>query len=191
MAGMARAMGATLMGCKNCLGKIKILIYGFLNLYFGPHNYKLQSSINTVCQHLMYYKSGVLRQHHQTLWQNCGIVPKHDCQTLWQTRTLACHICKTQGYQFGLFETRLQTLAFFNTLGFFWCFDFHKKPNKICFFFSWKGLALAKHCLSCMFVTNSFWRESTTMQGAKNIAKILLLPWKCSMYLRRNKCTTV
>jgi len=29
------------------------------------------------------------------------------------------------------------------------------------------------------------------MQGAKNIAKILLLPKIFSMYLIRNKCTTV
>jgi len=43
-------------------------------------------------------------------------------------------------------------------------------------FFSLKDLTLAKHCLSCMYITNIFWRESMTMQGAKNIAKILLLP---------------
>jgi len=29
------------------------------------------------------------------------------------------------------------------------------------------------------------------MQDAKNIAKLLLLPWKRLMYLIRNKCTTV
>jgi len=43
-------------------------------------------------------------------------------------------------------------------------------------FFSLKGLALAKHCLNCIFITNLFEWESMTMQGAKNIAKILLLP---------------
>ena len=31
-------------------------------------------------------KSAVLRQHHQALWQNCGIVTQHDGQTLWQNK---------------------------------------------------------------------------------------------------------
>jgi len=33
MAGMARAMGATLTGRKNCLEKFKIVLYSFLNFY--------------------------------------------------------------------------------------------------------------------------------------------------------------
>jgi len=42
------------------------------------------------------------------------------------------------------------------------------------FFSVKKGLALAKHCLSYIFITNLFWWGSMTMQGLKNIAKILL-----------------
>jgi len=38
------------------------------------------------------------------------------------------------------------------------------------------GLALAKHWLSCIFITNLLRRRSIAMQGAQNIAKILLLP---------------
>jgi len=54
-----------------------------------------------------------------------------------------------------------------------------KKPEKYGFFwliFSRIGLALAKHCLSCIFITNLLRRGSITMQGAENIAKLLLLP---------------
>ena len=34
---MASAMGATFRGAQKLLGTIKIFIYSFLNLYFGPH----------------------------------------------------------------------------------------------------------------------------------------------------------
>jgi len=37
MAGMARAIGATLRGAQKLLGKFKNYIYNFLNLYFAPH----------------------------------------------------------------------------------------------------------------------------------------------------------
>jgi len=37
MAGMARAMGATFRGPQELLGTIKIFVYSFLSLYFGPH----------------------------------------------------------------------------------------------------------------------------------------------------------
>jgi len=37
MAGMARAIGATLREGKNCLAKNKNFIYSFLNLYFAAH----------------------------------------------------------------------------------------------------------------------------------------------------------
>jgi len=39
MAGMARAMGATFRGRKNCLEKVKSFIYSFLNVYFAPHTF--------------------------------------------------------------------------------------------------------------------------------------------------------
>ena len=54
-----------------------------------------------------------------------------------------------------------------------------KKSRKSGFFwliFSRIGLGLTKPCLSCMFITSLLWRGSVTMQGAQNIAKILLLP---------------
>ena len=69
-----------------------------------------------------------------------------------------------------------------------------KIPVKIFFFFilfSRKSLARAKHCLRCIFITNLLWQESMITQGAKNNAKVLLLPWKSSLLLIRNKCTTV
>ena len=79
-----------------------------------------------------------------------------------------------QGCQFRFFQAR-----FWNS-GFVWTplafFGNKKNPDKICLFFSLTGLALAKHCLSCIFITNLFWRESVTMQGVRNIAMILLLP---------------
>ena len=53
--------------------------------------------------------------------------------------------------------------------------------------FSRKSLALAKHCLSSIFITNLFWRESVTMQGAKNIDKILLLLSQFSIYLNKKQ----
>ena len=91
---------------------------------------------------------------------------------------------KAQGCQFGFFKP-----DFYWNSGFFqstWLFFIFKK-----FFFSRTGLALAKHCLSCILITNLFKRECMAMQGVKNTAKILLLAWKCSMYFIKNKCTTV
>jgi len=57
----------------------------------------------------------------------------------------------------NLFFSKLdfEILAFCNTLAFLEI----KKPDKIWLFlafFSQKGLALAKHCLSCVFITNLF-----------------------------------
>ena len=71
--------------------------------------------------------------------------------------------------------------------------EHEKSQTKSCLF--WlscrKGFTLTKHCLSCTFITNFFWRGSMNMQGAKNIVKILLLPMKCLMFLIRNKCSSV
>jgi len=79
----------------------------------------------------------------------------------------------SQILKFCLFLTHL---AFFEnkksqtTSGFLWLF------------FSRRDLALAKHCLNCISIVNFIWRGSVTMmQAAKNIAKIFLLPWKCSV----------
>jgi len=51
----------------------------------------------------------------------------------------------------------------------------NKKAGKIWLIFSRIGLALAKHCLRCIFITDLLRRGSITMQGVQNIAKILLL----------------
>ena len=68
---------------------------------------------------------------------------------------------------------------------------FGNKKQKKSGFFQSERLVSGKHCLSCIFITNLFWKESITMQGAQNIEKILLLPKKWSMLLIKNKCTTV
>ena len=81
-----------------------------------------------------------------------------------------------QGGQFDFLKPEIEILASFEHL---WLFLEIKMPDKIRLFsgfFQSKSLALAKHFLNCIFITNLFWRESMTMQGTKNIAKILLLP---------------
>jgi len=72
----------------------------------------------------------------------------------------------------GYLKPDFEILAFFNAhvnIGSNLGFSFY-------FFFSRKGLALAKHWLSCIFIANLFWWESMIMQGTKNPVKILLLP---------------
>jgi len=55
MAGMARAMGATLTGVQKLLGKNNKFHLQFLEpLFCAPYNHKLQSCIETVCPYLMY-----------------------------------------------------------------------------------------------------------------------------------------
>ena len=54
-----------------------------------------------------------------------------------------------QDCQFGIFEIRFESLAFFNHLAF-------QNLAFSLFFFSWKGLALEKHCLSWILITNLF-----------------------------------
>ena len=73
----------------------------------------------------------------------------------------------SQILKFKLFLTQL---AFFENQKFQ-----SKSVFSFFFFFCLKGLALAKYCLSCISIINIFWRESMARQGAKNIAKILLL----------------
>ena len=79
-----------------------------------------------------------------------------------------------QGCQFGFFWNQiLKFWLVLNTFDFFWKY---KKARQNLAFFNQKGLALEKHCLSCIFITNLFWKESITMQGAQNSENILLLP---------------
>jgi len=81
-----------------------------------------------------------------------------------------------QGCQIGFLKPDFEILAFLTHLTFL-----KIKSWLFLTFFQSEVLALAKHCLSCISITYVFWRESVTMQGAKNIAKIFLLPWKCSI----------
>jgi len=101
---------------------------------------------------MLYTKSALLR----------NIEGLHMLQQKWR-RWIAHQGCS----EFGFFEARI-----WNTFGFFE----NQKDRQNLAFFSRKGLALAKHCLSCVFITNLFWWESMTMQGTENIVKILLLP---------------
>ena len=82
------------------------------------------------------------------------------------------------------FWSQISKFWIFNALGILWKY---KKARQNLAFFSRKGLTLTKHCLRCIFITNLFWRETMTTQDAKNTAKILLLPWKCSMYLNKKQ----
>jgi len=92
----------------------------------------------------------------------CKIESLHMLQQKWRG-WIADQGCS----QFGFFDARIWiTFDFFG----------NQKDRQNFAFFSRKGLALAKHCLSCVFITNLFWRESMTMQGTENIVKILLLP---------------
>jgi len=63
----------------------------------------------------------------------------------------------------------------------FWLFLEIKKSEKSGFFwliFSRIGLAQAKRCLSCIFITNLLRRGSITTQGAQNIAKFFSVALK-------------
>jgi len=74
MAGMARAMGATLTGAQKLYGKNIIWDYSFSNLYPAPHaTIKQQSCINTALSN----NAGRVAPAPSisVLWQtNCGIV---------------------------------------------------------------------------------------------------------------------
>jgi len=59
--------------------------------------------------------------------------------------------------QFGIFEAKFRSSGFYDALGFFENQKYQSKSGFFFFsFFSLKGLALAKHCLSCIFITNLF-----------------------------------
>jgi len=55
MAGMARAMDATLTGAQKCLAKTKFVIYSFLNLYLAPHTTIHHKAAPTQRPYLMHY----------------------------------------------------------------------------------------------------------------------------------------
>jgi len=73
-------------------------------------------------------------------------------------------------------KPNFEILAFFNTFGFFgnkkarkiWLFQAYFQPEKSGFFrliSSRIDLALAKHSLSCIFITNLFGRGYITIRG--------------------------
>jgi len=53
MAGMVRAIGATLMGAQNCLAKIKISDLQFLEPIFAPHTTVNCNAASTQLPYLM------------------------------------------------------------------------------------------------------------------------------------------
>jgi len=53
-------MGAALTGRKNCLAKIKICIYSFLNLYFAPHTFINCKAASTQRLYLMHWVGRVV-----------------------------------------------------------------------------------------------------------------------------------
>ena len=58
-----------------------------------------------------------------------------------------------QGCQFGVCETK-----FWNSVFFFFFLKIEKARQNLAFF-SRKGLTLTKYFMSCIFITNLFWRE--------------------------------
>jgi len=101
-----------------------------------------------------------------------------------------CHA--VVGLMLSLVACRAANLAFlkqdFEILALYDAFASQNRAlSFLLFFFSQKGLSLAKPCLSCIFITNLLWREHMIMQDARYITKILLLLWKRSIYLIRNK----
>ena len=91
-----------------------------------------------------------------------------------------------QGCQFDIFEAKFWNSGFFWRTWLFLKIKITSQNLAFLFhFFSLKGLIQAKHCLSLQIFS-----ESMTMQGAKNIAKIWLLPLKFLVHLIRNNCMT-
>jgi len=58
------------------------------------------------------------------------------------------------GANLAFLKPDFEILAFLTPLAFFRNKKSQTKSGLFCFFFSWKGLDLEKHCLSCIFVTN-------------------------------------
>jgi len=68
-------------------------------------------------------------------------------------QTISC--LTDQGCQFVFFKPEFETLAF-QHLWLFWKSKTQKKNWIFLAFFGRKGLSLAKHCLSCIIITNLF-----------------------------------
>jgi len=58
---------------------------------YSPKSWLRHCPIQPLTTKLQHHRGGVLRQHDEILWQNCGIVTQ-DGLTLWQTKTLACRM---------------------------------------------------------------------------------------------------
>jgi len=90
MAGMAHAMGATLTGAQKLLGKIKILISSFFNLYFAPRAFINCKAASTPRPHLKHYAGRVALAplSIMTTLRHCDITRGSDIATE-QERSLA------------------------------------------------------------------------------------------------------
>jgi len=91
-----------------------------------------------------------------------------------------------QGCQFGFFEASFRNSGFFWTpLAFFehlWLFlEIKKILTNSGFFCSPKGLTLKKHCLSCVFITNLFWKECITISGCTKYWKYFTYSFTISL----------
>ena len=90
MAGMAHAMGATLTGAQKLLGKIKIFICSFFNLYFAPRAFINCKAASTPRPHLKHYVGRVALAplSIMTKLRHCDITRGSDIATE-QERSLA------------------------------------------------------------------------------------------------------
>jgi len=107
----------------------------------------------------------------------------HDSAPPWSRTKLDCWMpVRDRQYpvirvaNLAILKPDFAILAFFEHLWLFW--KSRKDRQNLAFsgfFQSGRLGALDKHCLSCIFITDLFWKECRTMQDAQNIEKILLL----------------
>jgi len=103
----ARAMGATLRGCKNFLAKIETFTYSFFNLYFAPHttvNCKTASTSRARIYSNVWSRACCVSKHYDKTAVNTTV--RH-CD---RTRRLACHIYNM--VPLPVFSTRSSVFAF-------------------------------------------------------------------------------
>jgi len=144
----------------------------------------LYTRIFHICAQVNLYKGivfGKKRFHRYFLAMNPQLLLNNYDETITLNQmniTSPPQMCAAkQGCQSGFFEAR-----FWNS-GFFWTslafFGNQKSQTKSGFFwlvFSWKGLALEKHCLSRIFIKNLFWKESITVQHAQILKRFYCCP---------------
>ena len=86
-------------GAKKLLGKIKIFIYSFLNLYFAPHAFINCKAASTPRPHLRHYvglgRVALVPLSIMTNLRYCDITRGSDIAT---ARTLACHVHEVSSF---------------------------------------------------------------------------------------------